>query len=98
MENLKHYGSMEAPKVPLDQITVPTAFAVGSDDLLANPQDAVWTAYQIGDAVVFYEEYKLGHLSFTMAEDMSWFTNDVMTLINSYNSMSDQFKEPSFTQ
>ena len=54
---------------------------LGSDDKLANPTDAAWLRDQLGDNVVFYEEYKLGHLSFTMALDMSWFTNDIVPLI-----------------
>jgi hypothetical protein len=28
--------------------------------------------------------YELGHLSFALAKDMTWFNEDVLTLINNY--------------
>lgn len=35
--------------------------------------------------VVFYKEYSLGHLSFMVANDMTYFTQDVMSLFKTYH-------------
>ena len=43
-----------------------------------------WLAEQIAPNVVFNQEYALGHLSFTLAKDMRWFKEDVMSVINEY--------------
>jgi hypothetical protein len=39
--------------------------------------------------VIFFHSYYLGHMSFAIAKDMSWFTVDVMALLNHYNSKCD---------
>lgn len=38
--------------------------------------------------VVFYKEYNLGHLSFMVANDMTYFTQDVMSLFNTYHPIT----------
>ena len=84
VDNLKLYGSIEPPQVPLQNLSIPTALFQGSLDRLANPTDVEWLATQIPDALVFREMYPLGHLSFLIALDMSWFSVDVMNLVNQY--------------
>lgn len=42
-------------------------------------------------AVEFYKEYPLGHLAFLTAKDMSYFTVDVMEVIQKY-SPSKQYR------
>jgi hypothetical protein len=61
---------------------------VGTHDGLADPLDNEWAHSQIGNAVVFYHEYNLSHLSFMVAKDMSFFTVDAMYLINKYHTTS----------
>jgi len=39
-------------------------------------------------AVFFYQEYELGHLSFMVAKEMSWFTLDAMNIIKKYQPLS----------
>ena len=67
----------------------------GSIDTLGNPIDNAWLEEQIRDHVVFSGEYYLGHLSFVIAKDMSWFTDDVVDLIDQYatNSFSTQLQQ-----
>ena len=84
IQNLQKYGAASPPQVPLENFNVPTALVVGTYDKLADPTDAAWLNEQIKDSVVFYEEYPLGHVSFVLAKDMSWFTNDVVNLMGKY--------------
>ena len=79
--NLQRYGQIKPPEIPLEKYDIPTALVVGTYDKLADAQDAEWLHGQISDNVVFYEEYPLGHVSFVLAKDMTWFTNDVVNLI-----------------
>jgi hypothetical protein len=37
-------------------------------------------------SIVFHKEYPLGHGSFSLAKDMSWFSGDVVDLINKYKT------------
>ena len=84
-DNNRIYGTDEPPLVPYQNFAVPTALFSGSLDRLASPEDVAWTKEQIGDNVVFAKEYELDHFSFVIAKDMSYFTNDVMNVINQYN-------------
>ena len=84
VENMKVYGQRKPPDVPLEKYNLPTALVAGTYDKLADVTDIRWLHEQIKDKVVFYEEYPLGHVSFVIAKDMSWFTNDVVNLIAKY--------------
>mmetsp|Transcript_15426 Transcript_15426/g.26089 ORF Transcript_15426/g.26089 Transcript_15426/m.26089 type:complete len:108 (+) Transcript_15426:1104-1427(+) len=60
----------------------------GAQDQLADSIDVAWTRDQIDKDrknVVFYKEYLLGHMSFLIARDMSFFTEDVVAVVNHYN-------------
>ena len=57
---------------------------VGSSDELATVDDCRWAKTQMEKVMVHYKEYPLGHLSFMVAKDMSYF-NDVMTLMDKYH-------------
>ena len=75
--------------IPLQNITkVPVAIFVGGDDIVANPTDGYWTAEQIGGAVIKYQIIDGGHLSFVVGKDMSWFTEDVIDIIKTYQPIS----------
>jgi hypothetical protein len=58
---------------------------VGQDDELADQTDNEWAHQALGPAVIFYHEYALGHLSFMVAKEMSWFTVDAMTILSHYH-------------
>lgn len=64
--------------------SVPVAVFVGKYDIVATPTDGQWTVDQIGDAVVHYQEINGGHLTFVVGKDVSWFTEDVMGILNEY--------------
>jgi len=53
---------------------------VGTQDELANTVDNKWAKNQI-KSIVHYGEYDLWHISFFIAKDYSFFTNDVMNLM-----------------
>jgi hypothetical protein len=65
---------------------IPIAFFVGTHDGLATPGNNRWAKAKldIGNNVVFYKEYELSHLSFLVAKDMSYFTEDVLPVLAKY--------------
>ena len=68
--------------MPLQDISIPIALVSGTFDLVADPADVAWLAEQVAEQVVFNQEYPLGHMSFTLAKDMSWFDGPVLNLID----------------
>lgn len=88
--NRAHYNQDSAPDVNLQAIsTVPIAMFVGSSDELADVTDNRWAKTQMEKVLVHYKEYPLGHLSFMIAKDMSYF-DDVMGLVAKYNPLSEE--------
>jgi hypothetical protein len=67
---------------------VPIALLGGSSDLLVSVTDVDWLNQQLGDNVVWYKQYSLGHMSFAIAKDMTWFKEDAMNIINKYSTNS----------
>ena len=94
-ENLHRYGTYEPPEVPLERLDIPVAVFSGSLDKLADPTDVATLVERLGSNVVFNHEYPLGHLSFGLAKDMSWFSNDVVNVMNQFSSniASDLFMQ-----
>lgn len=85
VKNMDKYGTIKPPFVPLDQISIPTALFVGQYDNLATVADNEWLVTQLNpEALVWHRTYPLGHLSFSLAKDMSYFKEDVMSLVNQY--------------
>lgn len=75
--------------IPINHISqVPIAMFVGNVDTLADNTDAEWTRNQIGSPVVHYQEINGGHLTFIIGKDMSWFSNDVMNLVRTYQPLA----------
>jgi hypothetical protein len=74
----------------MQDYAVPTALFSGSLDGLATPADVAWLKSQISEHVVFAQEYKLDHFSFVIAKDMSYFTRDVVNVIQQYNPTGSQ--------
>ena len=69
-------------EIPLSEIKeVPIAIFGGKDDEIADSFDTMWTKEQIGDAVVHYQIINGGHISFLVGKDMSYFSEDVMSLL-----------------
>ena len=74
-ENMKKYGQKTAPLIDISIIeNFPIALFVGKTDELATSEDASWIVKNLGDNTLkHYEEVAGGHLSFLLAEDMSYF-------------------------
>lgn len=81
--NKQKYGTVEPPSIPLENLDVPVALFAGSYDKIATPDNVEWLNDQISDKVVHKAYYPLGHLSFALAKDMSYF-DDVLTLMRQY--------------
>ncbi|CDW82246.1 ab-hydrolase associated lipase region family protein [Stylonychia lemnae] len=97
-ENLKRYGQEEPPIIDLTQIQkVPIALFVGAKDELADNIDNRWAKNQL-QSLIHYSEYSLGHMSFFVAKDASYFTQDVMRLLNQYHpaNQTQNFKGTQF--
>ena len=62
------------------------AMFVGSLDKLATVEDnrLLREQLEVGTNVVFYREYELGHLSFVLARDMTWFKEDVVRILKTH--------------
>lgn len=86
--NLKKYGQADPPEIKLDQIKVPVALFTGDVDDSADPVDVAWLEdpEQSGlNSVVFKKQYHFYHVSFQMAEDMSYVADDLVPLMDSYH-------------
>jgi hypothetical protein len=81
-KNIKHYGQPTPPKYDLSLLDFPIAIFGGKKDLMADPKDVEWTYNQLKKSVIFYHQYYLGHMSFAIAKDMSWFSVDVISILN----------------
>ena len=46
---------------------------VGNKDELADVKDNKWALEQMKNAAVHYQEYNLGHMTFMIGKDMSYF-------------------------
>ena len=94
--NMEKYHMAEPPVVPLADISIPTGLFIGIYDKLATVADNEWLVQQLNpEKLVWNKTYPLGHLSFSLAKDMSWFTEDVVNLVGQYATNSFA-KEPSF--
>ena len=93
---MEKYGQIKPPTVPVEQISVPTGLFVGTVDNLATVADNDWLAEQLNESVlVHHSNYVLDHLSFSLAADMSYFTVDVMNLVNRFATNSFSSDETS---
>lgn len=82
------FPTRQTDLIPIQTINaVPMAMFVGIDDVLADPQDASWTANTIGADVFHYQMVNAGHLSFLIAKDMSYWTTDVMNILTQYQPL-----------
>ena len=64
---------------------------------MATVEDNEWLATQLQEHVLVHNKvYPLGHLSFAMAKDMSYFTGDVMDLVDQYATNSFSSNESVF--
>ena len=89
-ENQARYGQKTPPSYDMSLIDFPIAILSGSGDKLADPQDVKWTSEQLAHTLIFNHEYYMGHMSFAIGKDMSWFSVDCMAMLNHYNQRCDR--------
>ena len=88
--NIKKYGQKTPPDYDLKLLDFPLAIFSGSKDMLADPEDVAWLSKQVAGTTIFNHQYYLGHMSFAIAKDMSWWTVDAMAILNHYNGICDK--------
>lgn len=80
-KNMEKYGQKTPPPIELNNIQDAKTIQVAGDlDRLADPIDIKWLRDQLGNNVVHYANYTLGHMSFLLAEDMKYFRDVMDTL------------------
>lgn len=88
-KNLQKYGQQDAPVYDMSLISYPIAAMFGTEDKLISQVDAEWTTKQLAHTTKFVQHYYLGHESFNLAKDMSFFTQDAMAFINTEHGVCD---------
>lgn len=88
---MKKYGTPTPPDIKIQNIhDFPIAMIVGQTDELATVTDAQWIIKNLGDdSLRLYREVPGGHLSFLLAEDMSFF-DDVVKFVANHLQRSEQ--------
>lgn len=88
-KNMRVYGHRTPPVINLKNIkSVPIGIFVGKSDMLGTVKDNRWAKTQL-KTLKFYREYDLGHLGFLIGKDMSYFSDDVMNMLNVYHPAKD---------
>lgn len=84
--NVRHYGQEHPPEIDIEDIWgVKIAMFVGEYDLLGDTTDNRWLRDELGNNVIFYNEYEQGHGSFYFGSDMSYLNDVVKILDNNRN-------------
>lgn len=60
---------------------------MGTKDKFTNLEDARWARDTMVKSVKFYKEYNLGHVSYAVANDMSYM-EDVIAMLDKHSSIS----------
>ena len=66
---------------------------VGTTDSLATKKDNEWAYSKMKNDVFQYKEFASGHLTFMVGKDMSYFSNDVMSILKKYQPIGSSSEE-----
>ena len=94
--NEEYYNQDTPPEIPLDNISdFPVGLFVGKTDELATVEDNEWLRdiLDANGSLGAYNLYGFGHISFYLAKDMSYFTDDVIPFIKSHIPATEIFEE-----
>ncbi|CDW78774.1 ab-hydrolase associated lipase region family protein [Stylonychia lemnae] len=94
--NMQKYNQTVPPLIDITKISrVPIAMFVGNQDEAADAVDNEWAKTQL-KTLAFYQEYALGHSSFFVAKDFSFFTTDVMNVLEKFHpaNLTEPLGEP----
>lgn len=86
--NMKRYNQAKPPQYNLKNIGFPVAIIYGKDDDLADPTDVAWLHDQIKDHVIHYEELPIGHNTFIIGKNMTYFNETVVDILNETNHVA----------
>ena len=86
--NMAIYGQVTPPDFPVDDIDMPIAIFNGSIDPIVLETDVDYLIERLGDNVVYHKVIEGDHWTFSMAQDMSWFSEDVVKVLRTYNPTS----------
>lgn len=84
--NMLYYNQTTVPDYDLSLLDFPIAMFGGKNDILADLGDVEWLHGQLSKTVVFYHQYNMGHSTFAIGKDMSFFEVDAMSVLNHYNN------------
>ncbi len=94
IENFSRYGQTTPPEISLANVKTPIGIFAGTDDELVNIINADWDCKALGKNIKHFGAYKLGHLSFLIAEDPTYWSVDAMNLIQEFHpSKPSEFYE-----
>ena len=85
--NYKLYGQSSPPSYNLTNLQFPIALQSGKHDPIGHPNDVDWLETKVKP--FFSAEYKLEHMSFMIAKNMSWFQIDTIAALNYNNHKCD---------
>ena len=101
---MKRYHHAKPPIYDLSKCNIKTAIFHGDMDSLSNPQDILWLISPGGESgfdsslIIFNRELHFSHNTFTIGNDMSYVSDNVIPLIKGqkvslkphYNSLISQ--------
>ena len=91
-KNQEAYGQDEPPLIDLQKIKeVPIAMFVGEQDNIVSVKDNRWLKTQL-ESMVHYQELPFDHLSFLLADDMSYF-DTVLDTVLKYNPVPESISK-----
>ena len=83
--NMAIYGQSTPPEIPIENINVPVAIFNGSLDSVVLPEGVNQLIEKLGDNMVFHQEIEADHWTFSMAQDMSWYQNNLIAVLQTFN-------------
>ena len=85
IKNKEIYGASEPPSVPIEDFAIPTAIWHGLRDDVVVPGDIDILVDALGDNLISRKSIDGDHWTFSVGQDMSYFKNDVISVLDQYN-------------
>ena len=88
--NMAIYGQEVPPDFPVDDIDMPIAIFNGTIDPDVLQPDVDYLIERLGANVVYHKLIDGDHWTFSMAQDMSWYKEDLVNVLQKYNPTATQ--------
>ena len=85
IKNKEVYGADEPPTVPIQDFSIPTAIWHGLRDSVVLSGDIDILVEALADNVISRKTIDGDHWTFSVGSDMSYFKNDVISVLDQYN-------------